>query len=56
LIRRLTILKKKGFDQLTTSTQKAEENIEEFGDKCKGIKDEVNAGAEALEGMNEAAS
>ena len=56
LIKRITDLKNKGFDQLTRATDSAERNIEEFGDSCKNIKNDISAGTEALQEMNDAAA
>lgn len=56
LIKRITDLKTKGFDQLTKATDKAEKNVREFGEGCKNIKGDLETGTEALEEMNQAAA
>ena len=56
LIKRLSDLKKKGFDNLTKSAEQAEENLEDFGEGCRKIKNDVQEGTEALEELNDAAA
>ena len=56
LISRITALKTKGFDKIKTAVNDAKENLDEFGETCKGVKGEVEAGTEAFEEMSEAAS
>ena len=56
LISRITALKTKGFDKIRTAVDGAKENLDEFGETCKNVKGEVEAGTEAFEEMSEAAS
>ena len=56
LIARITALKTKGLDRVRTAASGAGEELEDFGDSCKDIKGKIEAGTEALEDMNEAAS
>jgi hypothetical protein len=56
LISRITALKTKGFDKITTAVDGAKENLDEFGETCKEVKGEVEASTEAFEEMSEAAS
>lgn len=56
LISRITALKTRGFDKIETVVDGAKENLAEFGDTCKDVKSEVEAGTEAFEEMSEAAS
>jgi hypothetical protein len=56
LISRITALKTRGFDKIKTAVDGAKENLDEFGETCKDVKGEVEAGTEAFEDMSEAAS
>lgn len=56
LINRITALKTKGFDKIRAAVEGAKEHLDKFGETCKGVKGEVEAGAEAFEEMSEAAS